>query len=85
MSNNDEETFWVRGERCVHCEKISDSKGRKEHENQETKRAVTDPSRKAVLAGRPIWPMKTMIPTTRHIGGKEGKKGKKGHRNSSIL
>ena len=29
-----------------------------------------NPSEKAVLAGRPIWPMKTMIPTTRHIGEK---------------
>ena len=29
-----------------------------------------NPLEKAVLAGRPIWPMKTMIPTTRHIGEK---------------
>ena len=32
-----------------------------------------NPSEKAVLAERPIWPTKTMIPTTRHKKGKKGK------------
>ena len=48
-------------------------KRREEKENQETKRAVTDevasnPSREAVLAGRPIWPMKTMMEKARQEG-----------------
>ena len=79
MSNNDEETFWVLKENDAFiARKVSGRnfrfKKRKEKEYQETKRA--DPFEKAVLAGRPIWPMKAMIPTTRHIGEK-AKKGKK--------
>ena len=67
---------------------ISDSRREKEKENQETKRAVANevalhPSEKAVLAGRPIWPMKTMIPTTRHIGEKE-RRERKDNPNSNI-
>ena len=70
MSNNDEETFWVLEENDAFIARkvsgISDSKREKEKENQETKRAVTNevasnPFEKAVLAGRPILPMRTMI------------------------
>ena len=80
MSNNDEETFWVLEENDAFIQEkcrggTSSSRREKEKEHQETKRAVTskvalNPSEKAVLAERPIWPTKTMIPTTRHIGEK---------------
>ena len=81
MSNNDEETFWVLEENEAFIARkcqggISDSKREKEKENQETKRAVThevasNPFEKAVLAGRPIWPMKTGI-----LGKRQRKEGK---------
>ena len=80
MSNNDEETFWVLEENDAFTGGTSSSRREKEKENQETKRAVTNevapPSEKAVLAERQIWPTKTMIPTTRHIGERQGKEGK---------
>ena len=44
-----------------------------------------NPSEKAVLAGRPIWPMRTMIPTTRHIGEKaKERRERKENQNSNI-
>ena len=64
---------------------ISDSRREKEKENRQAKRTVTNevasnPFEKVALAGRPIWPTKIRIPTTRHIGEKakerRGKKGK---------
>ena len=60
-------------ERCLGG--ISDSRREKEKENRQAKRAVTNevasnPFEKVALAGRPIWPAKIRIPTTRHIGEK---------------
>ena len=67
-------------ERCLG--EISDSRREKEKENLQAKRAVTNevasnPFEKVALAGRPMWPVKIRIPTTRHIGDrKEGKERK---------
>ena len=94
MSNNDE-TFWVLEENDAFiARKVSGRnfrfKKRKGKGKSETKRAVTsevalNPSEKAVLAGRPIWPMRTMIPTTRHIGEKaKERRERKKNQNSNI-
>ena len=82
MSNNDEETFWVLEENDAFiARKVSGRnfkfKKRKGKGNSGSKKGShqrggfkSNPSEKAVLAERPIWPTKTMIPTTRHIGEK---------------
>ena len=72
-------------ERCLGG--IADSRREKEKENRQAKRVTnkvaSNPFEKVALAGRPIWPAKIRIPTTRHIGEKaKGKKGKKGKPNS---
>ena len=78
MSNNDEETFWVLEENDAFvARKVSGrnfkfkkrkGKGTSGNKKGSHQRGGFKPFRKAVLAGRPIWPMKIMIPTTRHIG-----------------
>ena len=95
MANNDEGAFlgfWRRMMRSLQggcLGAISDSRRKKEKENQEAKRGVTNEvasnlSEKAAPAGRPIWPTKIDIPTTRHIGEKaKERKGRKENRNSS--
>ena len=66
------------------------SGSRREKEHRQAKRAVTNevasnPFEKVALAGRPIWPMRTMIPTTRHIGEKAKERRERNeNRNSNI-
>ena len=95
MSNNDEETFWVLEENDAFiARKVSGRnfrfKKRRGKGKSGNKRAVTNevalnPSEKAVLAGRPIWSMRTMIPTTRHIGEKaKERRERKENQNSNI-
>ena len=75
MSNNDEKTFWVLEENDAFiARKVSGRNFR-----FVTDEVVSSPSRKAVLAGRPIWPMKDYDPYDQAYWGKgKGKKGKKG-------
>ena len=77
MSNNDEETFWVLEENDAFiARKVSGrnfrfkkrkGKGQSGNKKGVTNEVALNHFEKAVLAGRPIGPMKTMIPTTRHI------------------
>ena len=95
MATNDEETFWVLGENdAIFARKVSGRnlkfKKRKAKGNQEAKRAVTNEVAsnlfaKAAPAGRPIWPTKIRIPTTRHTGEKaKERKGREEKQKSSI-
>ena len=80
MQTNDEKTFLVLEENDAFIARrrlggISDSRREKEKEHRQAKRAVTNevasnPFEKVALAGRPIWPAKTRIHTTSHIGEK---------------
>ena len=80
MSNNDEETFWVLEENDAFiARKVSGrnfrfkkrkGKGKSGNKKGSHQRGGSNPFEKAVLAGRPVWPMRTMIPTTRRIGEK---------------
>ena len=76
MSNNDEETFWVLEENDAFiARKVSGrnfrfkkrkGKGKSGNKKGSHQRGGFKPFRKR----RPIWSMRTMIPTTRHIGEK---------------
>ena len=95
MSKNDEETFWVLEENDAFiARKVSGrnfrfkkrkGKGKSGNKKGSHQRGGFKPFRKAVLAGRPIWPMRTMIPTTRHIGEKaKERRERKENQNSNI-
>ena len=75
-------------ERCLGG--ISGSRREQDKEKRQAKRAVTheaasNPFEKVALAGRPIWPTKIRIPTTRHTGKKAKERTeRKENRNSNI-
>ena len=63
--------------------KKNKGKGKAGNKKGNHQRGGLNPSEKAVLAERPIWPTKTMIPTTRHIGEK-AKERRERNENSNI-
>ena len=81
MSANNEDPFWVLEENNAFiARKMSGRSFReKEKERQQAKRAVinevaSNPFEKVALAGRPIWPKKNGIPTTRRVRKKRTSK-----------
>ena len=95
MSNNDEETLWVLEEndafiaRNVSGRKFRfkkrKGKGKSGNKKDSTNEVASNPFGKAVLAGRPIWQTKTMIPTTRHTGEKaKERRERKENQNSNV-
>ena len=83
MSTSDEETFWVLEENDAFvARKVSGrnfrfkkrkGKGKSTSKKGSHQRGGFKP---VALAGRPIWPVKIRMPTTRHIGEKAGKERK---------
>ena len=75
-------------ERCLGG--ISDSRREKEKENRQAERAVankvaSNPFEKVALAGRPIWPAKIRIPTSRQIGEKAKERRERKEKRSSNI